>query len=593
MQGSARTPDWSAWASELADVVKATAARDNELLTAEADPIHPARIYGELVPRLADDAVVIGDGGDFVSFAGKFVEPKRPGGWLDPGPYGCLGAGLGAAIAARLARPSAQVALLLGDGAAGFSLMDVDTLVRHDLPVVMVMGNNSAWGLEKGPMQMLYGYDVAADLAQQTAYDEVVKALGGAGEKVTDPTQIGPALDRAFDSRRALPRQHHHRRERGLPAQHLRDLRSWSYVASGPTSTPRPASCALRRTNRSSAAPRTSTASGCATSRGATRGARCGWRSTTATLLGCVTDCPPGSAVARDRPATTRASSGCWRCIRTRGAAAWARPWPGCARSALVTQGRPAMVLSSLREMTGAHRIYEAARLRTRARPGLVARAGRPPDRLLEGARMSDVTLTFTVTEADTAIAVGSGSLPVLGTPRLLAWCEAATCAAIEAALPEGGTSVGTRITLEHLAASPVGAGARGAPPRRRTSTGGCTASPSPRVTRTTAAWSAPARSPGSSSTPSGSSPGSGRPRCSEPPATSTSGPGVCMECAQALGRLPWFAFFFLRARRLRPVLPMMFLQRSIALLVARDRAEGHPLKSRAWGRIQPSVMRI
>lgn len=71
---------------------------------------------------------------------------------------------------------------------------------------------------------------------------------------------------------------------------------------------------------------------------------------------------------------------------------------------------------------------------------------------------MSDATLTFTVTEADTAIAVGSGSLPVLGTPRLLSWCEAATCAAIEAALPEGGTSVGTRVSLEHLAASPVGA---------------------------------------------------------------------------------------------------------------------------------------
>jgi acetolactate synthase-1/2/3 large subunit len=178
--------------------VKQAVERDAALLGAEADPIHPARIYGELVPRLADDAVVIGDGGDFVSFAGKFVEPKRPGGWLDPGPYGCLGAGLGSAIAARLARPSAQVVLLLGDGAAGFSLMDVDTLVRHDLPVVMVMGNNSAWGLEKGPMQMLYGYDVAADLAQRTPYDEVVKALGGAGETVTDPRRIGEALDRAF-----------------------------------------------------------------------------------------------------------------------------------------------------------------------------------------------------------------------------------------------------------------------------------------------------------------------------------------------------------------------------------------------------------
>ncbi|MAY95081.1 MAG: acetolactate synthase [Nocardioides sp.] len=191
---------YAEWSSTLQETARAAAERDAALLTAEADPVHPARIYGELVPRLADDAVVIGDGGDFVSFAGKFVEPKRPGGWLDPGPYGCLGAGLGAAIAARLARPSAQVVLLLGDGAAGFSLLDVDTLVRHGLPVVMVMGNNSAWGLEKGPMQMLYGYDVAADLAKQTRYDEVVKALGGAGETVTDPRQIGPALDRAFAS---------------------------------------------------------------------------------------------------------------------------------------------------------------------------------------------------------------------------------------------------------------------------------------------------------------------------------------------------------------------------------------------------------
>jgi len=192
--------DWSSWVTSLQGAVKEATERDNALLAAEADPIHPARIYGELVPRLADDAVVIGDGGDFVSFAGKFVEPRRPGGWLDPGPYGCLGAGLGAAIAARIARPSAQVVLLLGDGAAGFSLMDVDSLVRHDLPVVMICGNNSAWGLEKGPMQMLYGYDVAADLAPRTPYDEVVRALGGAGETVTDPRRIGPALDRAFAS---------------------------------------------------------------------------------------------------------------------------------------------------------------------------------------------------------------------------------------------------------------------------------------------------------------------------------------------------------------------------------------------------------
>jgi acetolactate synthase-1/2/3 large subunit len=200
LQQVVRRPDWSDWVSDLQATVKTNTDKDAALLSAEADPIHPARIYGELVPRLADDSVVIGDGGDFVSFAGKFVEPRRPGGWLDPGPYGCLGAGLGSAIAARIARPTAQVVLLLGDGAAGFSLMDVDTLVRHNLPVVMVMGNNSAWGLEKGPMQMLYGYDVAADLAPQTRYDEVVRALGGAGETVTDPREVGPALDRAFEA---------------------------------------------------------------------------------------------------------------------------------------------------------------------------------------------------------------------------------------------------------------------------------------------------------------------------------------------------------------------------------------------------------
>jgi acetolactate synthase-1/2/3 large subunit len=200
MEQVVRRPDWSGWVADLQAGVAAAVERDGALLAADADPVHPARIYGELVPRLGDDAVVIGDGGDFVSFAGRFVEPRRPGCWLDPGPYGCLGAGLGAAIAARLARPSSQVVLLLGDGAAGFSLMDVDTLVRHGLPVVMVMSNNSAWGLEKGPMQMLYGYDVITDLAPRTAYDGVVRALGGAGETVTDPRDIGPALDRAFAS---------------------------------------------------------------------------------------------------------------------------------------------------------------------------------------------------------------------------------------------------------------------------------------------------------------------------------------------------------------------------------------------------------
>jgi len=195
-----RQTDVSGWLTGLQAAATAARAADAELLASPADPIHPARIYGELVPRLADDAVVIGDGGDFVSFAGRFVEPRLPGRWLDPGPFGCLGTGLGYAVAARLTHPGAQVVLLLGDGAAGFSLMDVDTLVRHRLPIVMVVGNNGVWGLEKHPMNFLYGYDVVADLTPGTRYDEVVRALGGGGETVTGPDEIGPALDRAFAS---------------------------------------------------------------------------------------------------------------------------------------------------------------------------------------------------------------------------------------------------------------------------------------------------------------------------------------------------------------------------------------------------------
>jgi len=188
------------WLPRLQGVAASAVASDSDLLQSSAMPIHPLRIYGELAKLLKADAVVIGDGGDFVSYAGKYVEPRQPGGWLDPGPYGCLGTGLGYAIAARVTRPTAQVVLLLGDGAAGFSLMDVDTLVRHDLPVVMVCGNNGIWGLEKHPMQALYGYDVAADLQPGCRYDQVVTALGGRGELVTNPADIGPALRRAFDS---------------------------------------------------------------------------------------------------------------------------------------------------------------------------------------------------------------------------------------------------------------------------------------------------------------------------------------------------------------------------------------------------------
>jgi acetolactate synthase I/II/III large subunit len=175
-------------------------AADAALLGSDADPIHPARIYGELRRLLDRDAIVIGDGGDFVSFAGRYLESYQPGAWLDPGPFGCLGTGLGYAIAARLAHPDRQVVLLLGDGALGFSAMDFDTLVRFHLPVCAICGNNGVWGLEKHPMRMLYGFDAATDLQPGCRYDKVVEALGGFGQLVTRPDEIGPAIERALAS---------------------------------------------------------------------------------------------------------------------------------------------------------------------------------------------------------------------------------------------------------------------------------------------------------------------------------------------------------------------------------------------------------
>ena len=195
--GSPRA-DHEPWIARVRDAERAAAETERALLEAEGDAIKPTRVYGELGKRLARDAVVICDGGDFVSYAGKYVEVYTPGCWLDTGPYGCLGNGPGYAMAARVARPDAQIVVMLGDGAAGFSLMDVDTLVRHNLPVVMVVGNNGMWGLEKYPMRAIYGYDVACDLQPGCRYDEVVTALGGAGETVSSPSEVGPALDRAF-----------------------------------------------------------------------------------------------------------------------------------------------------------------------------------------------------------------------------------------------------------------------------------------------------------------------------------------------------------------------------------------------------------
>ncbi len=193
-------PDTGRWVSELRGVEDDKRAAERSELSDGRSPLHPMRLYSELAEVIDRDAIVIGDGGDFVSYAGRVVDSYEPGCWLDPGPFGCLGAGVGYALAAKLARPDKQVVLMLGDGAFGFHGMEFDTLARHGVNVVGVMGNNGIWALEKHPMEFLYGYSVAAELRPATRYDQVVEALGGHGELVERPEDLKPALARAFES---------------------------------------------------------------------------------------------------------------------------------------------------------------------------------------------------------------------------------------------------------------------------------------------------------------------------------------------------------------------------------------------------------
>ncbi|MEE2855510.1 MAG: acetolactate synthase [Actinomycetota bacterium] len=192
--------DHQDWIGELRTAETAARAKEQAELADDRSPLHPMRVYAELAPMLDRDAIVVIDAGDFGSYAGRVIDSYRPGCWLDSGPFGCLGSGPGYALAAKLACPDRQVVLLQGDGAFGFSGMEWDTLVRHNVPVVSVVGNNGIWGLEKHPMEALYGYSVVAELRPGTRYDEVARALGGHGELVAAPGELRPALERAFGS---------------------------------------------------------------------------------------------------------------------------------------------------------------------------------------------------------------------------------------------------------------------------------------------------------------------------------------------------------------------------------------------------------
>ena len=163
-------------------------------LNSGAVPIHPLRLLKEVSDFLDRDAIIVGDGGDIVSYAAQVLKTHYPGHWLDTGKLGCLGVGTGFAMAAKLAKPDKQVLLVNGDGAFGLNGMEFDTMVRHKIPAVSVIGNNRAW------MPITEGDPGLARHLGWARYDKMVEALGGHGEFVERPEQIRPALERAFAS---------------------------------------------------------------------------------------------------------------------------------------------------------------------------------------------------------------------------------------------------------------------------------------------------------------------------------------------------------------------------------------------------------
>jgi acetolactate synthase-1/2/3 large subunit len=173
---------------------------DEEFLNSDSTPIHPMRLMKEVRDFLDQDSTIIGDGGDIVTYAARVLKVNKPGHWLDPGQFGCLGPGPGFAVATQLARPGKQVCIIFGDGAFGLNGMEMETMVRHKLPVVGILGNNGAWNQTTQGVSRKYGRAIGTYLTQETRYDKVMEGFGGYGERVTEPSQIRPALERAFGS---------------------------------------------------------------------------------------------------------------------------------------------------------------------------------------------------------------------------------------------------------------------------------------------------------------------------------------------------------------------------------------------------------
>lgn len=188
------------WVARLQAEEGRRRARMEAGMVSESVPVDPLRFCAEIDAALPENTVVIGDGGDIVSTAAYVVQPRSyPSGWMDPGPLGTLGVGMGFAMAAKLARPDSAVVLILGDGTAGINLMEVEAAARQSIPFVVVIGNDAAWTQIRRDQVQIFGQDrgVATSL-NHTRYDLAAAGLGAHAEYVERPEEVRPALERAL-----------------------------------------------------------------------------------------------------------------------------------------------------------------------------------------------------------------------------------------------------------------------------------------------------------------------------------------------------------------------------------------------------------
>jgi acetolactate synthase-1/2/3 large subunit len=181
------------WFGQLKEREETREAEIDQQAQTEGELVNPLRLCREIDTAMADDAILVADGGDFVATASYTVSPRGPLGWLDPGVFGTLGVGAGFAVGARLCRPASEIWLLLGDGAAGWSLAEFDSFSRHRLPVIAVVGNDAGWTQIAREQVKMLGDEVGTVLAR-TAYDEVARAFGGEGITVRCQAEMGAAL---------------------------------------------------------------------------------------------------------------------------------------------------------------------------------------------------------------------------------------------------------------------------------------------------------------------------------------------------------------------------------------------------------------